>query len=170
MFDPVHDWVGTDGSEAVLVEAMFARLAGYGEDDAIVFHWHSYERTQLAAAAERHGLMIPGATSVDEWFEGHAVDLLAWTKERFESPNGYSLKRIAPLCGFNWRDDDPGGLQSEIWYEEMLNGNKHMQRRLLEYNEDDVAAQKAIRRWIVAQDDGRGAGTAIPSVLTWPIA
>ena len=130
-FDPLCDWTGTDASEAVLVEAMFARLAGYGAEGAIVFHWHSYERTQLAAAAERHSLMIPGATSVDEWFSDHAIDLLVWTKERFESPNGYSLKTIAPLCGFDWRDDDPGGLQSEIWYEEMLSGAIEMQQRLL---------------------------------------
>jgi predicted RecB family nuclease len=168
-FDPVCDWVGTDASEAVLVEAMFARLAAYGDQGAIVFHWHSYERTQLAAAAERHDLMIPGAASVDQWFADHAIDLLVWTKERFESPNGYSLKTIAPLCGFNWRDDDPGGLQSEIWYEEMLNGAAEMQQRLLEYNEDDVAAQRAIRDWIVDHDDGSGPGTAIPSVGIWPI-
>jgi predicted RecB family nuclease len=107
---------------------------------------------------------------VNEWFDHHAIDLLAWTKERFESPNGYSLKAIAPLCGFNWRDDDPGGLQSEIWYEEMLTGADEMMQRLLEYNEDDVAAQKAIRGWIVANDSGSGPGTAIPSVLTWPVA
>lgn len=168
-FDPVCDWTGTDESEAVLVDAMFARLAQYAADGAVVFHWHSYERTQLAAAAERHGLMIPGSTSVDEWFAEHAIDLLVWTKERFESPNGYSLKTIAPLCGFEWRDDDPGGLQSEIWYEEMLSGSVEMQQRLLEYNEDDVAAQRAIRRWIAVQDDGGGPGTAIPSVHTWPI-
>ena len=43
-----------------------------------------------------------------------------------------------------------------------------MQKRLLEYNEDDVAAQKAIRAWIVSKDDGDGPGTAIPSVQTWP--
>jgi len=168
-FDPVCDWVGTDESEKVLVEAMFAKLAGYGDAGAIVFHWHSYERTQLAAAADRHALMIPGASSVEDWFDEHAIDLLVWTKERFESPNGYSLKTIAPLSGFNWRDDDPGGLQSEIWYEEMLGGAIEMQQRLLEYNEDDVAAQRAIRNWIVSQDDGTGAGSAIPSVLTWPI-
>jgi predicted RecB family nuclease len=169
-FDPVCDWVGTDDSERVLVEAMFARLARYGDEGAIVFHWHSYERTQLIAAGERHGLTIPGTPSVNDWFDSHAIDLLVWTKERFESPNGYSLKTIAPLCGFNWRDDDPGGLQSEIWYEEMLNGANEMMQRLLEYNEDDVAAQKAIRGWIVANDSGSGPGTAIPSVLTWPVA
>lgn len=169
VYDPVRDWVGTDESEAVLVEAMFERLAGYGSQGAIVFHWHSYERQQLVAAAERHGLMIPGVESVEKWFDDHAIDLLQWTKRQFESPGGYSLKTIAPLCGFMWRDDDPGGLQSEIWYEEMLGGATGMRQRLLEYNEDDVAAQRAIRTWIVAHDDGRGAGTEIPSVSDWPL-
>jgi predicted RecB family nuclease len=77
------------------------------------------------------------------------------------------LKAIAPLCGFHWRDDDPGGLQSEIWYEMMLAGDELMRERLLQYNEDDVAAQRAIRTWIRANDNGNGPGSSIPSVRTW---
>jgi predicted RecB family nuclease len=67
------------------------------------------------------------------------------------SPNGYSLKVIAPLCGFNWRDDNPGGAQSELWYTDLLKGDASRRSRLLEYNEDDVAAQLAIRRWVRAR-------------------
>ena len=58
---------------------------------------------------------------------------------------------IAPLCGFDWRDDDPGGAQSELWYVDLLNGAESRRSRLLEYNEDDVAAQLAIRRWVRAR-------------------
>lgn len=170
VFEPVVDWIGTDESERIFVIEMFKRLASYADGKTVVFHWTDYERVQLVAAGARHGLSIEGFESVDSWFDVHAVDLHRWTKERFVSPSGFSLKSIAPLCGFDWRDDDPGGLQSEIWYEEMLAGDEPMKQRILEYNEDDVAAQLAIRRWITDKDDGRGPGSAIPSVVDWPPA
>ena len=106
----------------------------------------------------------------EAWFDEHAVDLCAWTRRHLTSPDGYGLKVIAPLCGFEWRDDDPGGLQSEIWFEAMREGDETMRPRILEYNEDDVAAQLAVRRWVRANDNGSGPGSAIPSMRDWPIA
>jgi predicted RecB family nuclease len=166
-FDPVVDWDGTDESERAFVIEMFDRLASYGDDDTVVLHWSEYERGQLIAAADRHDVSIPGFEAVSDWFDRYAVDLYEWTRSTFASPTGFSLKAIAPMCGFHWRDDDPGGLQSEIWYEMMLAGDDHMRQRLLEYNEDDVAAQLAIRAWIKDQDSGRGPGSSIPSVHAW---
>lgn len=166
-FDPIIDWLGTDASERRFIGALFDRLASYATDDTVVLHWSDYERAQLELAAERHDLSIEGFSKVSEWFEGFAVDLYDWTKSRFVSPHGFSLKAIAPMCGFEWRDDDPGGLQSEIWYELMLDGDRAMRSRLLEYNEDDVAAQLAIRRWIRDQDGGDGPGSSIPFVESW---
>jgi predicted RecB family nuclease len=148
-FEPIADWTGTpDGERRVLADlfTFFDDIAEAG--DAVVYHWTGYERTILTEAAERHGLSLRSAPSVDDWFDRYACDLWAWTKQRFVSPNGYSLKVIAPLCDFNWRDDDPGGAQSELWYVDLLAGNESRRLRLLEYNEDDVAAQLAIRRWV----------------------
>ena len=73
------------------------------------------------------------------------------TAMNFVSPDGYSLKVIAPLCGFHWRDGNPGGAQSELWYLDALDGDEEQRVRLLEYNEDDVAAQAAIRKWVRTQ-------------------
>lgn len=151
-FNPFADWTGTaDGERGVLADlfAFFDDVALSG--DAVVYHWTGYERTILNNAALRHGMSLRSAASVDDWFDRNACDLWAWTKQRFVSPNGYSLKVIAPLCGSGWRDDDPGGAQSELWYADVLQGNDSQRRRLLEYNEDDVSAQLAIRRWIRAQ-------------------
>ncbi|MEA3502203.1 MAG: TM0106 family RecB-like putative nuclease [Actinomycetota bacterium] len=148
-FEPIADWTGTpNGERRVLADlfTFFDNVAASGS--AVVYHWTGYERTILNAAAERHALSLSTAPSVDSWFDRYACDLWAWTKQRFVSPNGYSLKVIAPLCGFEWRDDDPGGAQSELWYADVLRGNGNQRRRLLEYNEDDVAAQLAIRRWV----------------------
>lgn len=168
-YEPIVDWTGTEEGERNLVEAMFARLATLSDGDTITQHWTEYEQRTLKAAGERHRLSIPGFHSVGDWFEQNAVDLCDWTRRNLASPNGYSLKAIAPLCGFTWRDEDPGGRQSEIWFERMLTGDVAMRDRILVYNEDDVIAQREVRRWVRAQDDGGGPGTAIPSVHTWPL-
>ena len=168
-FEPVFDWGGSPEAEARVVEEMFAKLASLSGDDVVVLHWTDYERRTLTEAGERHGLSIPGFATVGDWFDRHAVDLWEWTRRNFVSPNGFGLKTIAPLCGFEWRDDDPGGRQSEIWFEHVLGGDEQMKDRLLAYNEDDVIAQREIRRWIQAQDDGIGPGTTIPSVHDWPV-
>ncbi|MCZ7533907.1 MAG: TM0106 family RecB-like putative nuclease [Acidimicrobiia bacterium] len=170
VFDPVVDWDGTEASEADFVRRLFDRLASYADDNTCVFYWTGYEPSTLSATGERLGLTVPGFATVQDWFDTCSLDLHRWTKDRFVSPSGYGLKTIAPLCGFDWRDDDPGGQQSEIWFEELLAGDTAMKQRLLDYNEDDVAAQLAIRRWIISRDDGGGPGSAIPSVTDWPIA
>jgi hypothetical protein len=168
-FEPVVNWGGTPEAEAAVVEEMFNKLASLSGDDTIVQHWTNYERRILTEAGERHGLSIPGYATVDEWFDAHAVDLCDWARKNLVSPNGYGLKVIAPLCGFDWRDDDPGGRQSEIWFEHVLAGDDEMKARLLEYNEDDVVAQLAIRRWLRSKDDGTGPGSTIPSAHNWPL-
>ena len=148
-FEPIADWTGTPGGERHVLADLFAFLDEVAvADDTVVYHWTGYERTILKEAAARHGLSLRSAPSVDNWFDRYACDLWAWTKQHFVSPNGYSLKVIAPLCGFDWRDDDPGGAQSELWYVDMLRGDVSRRTRLLEYNEDDVAAQLTIRRWV----------------------
>jgi predicted RecB family nuclease len=167
-FEPVVNWGGTPEAEAQVVEEMFAKLASLSGEDTIVQHWTNYERRTLTEAGERHGLTIPGYATVGEWFDDHAVDLCDWTRQNLVSPKGFGLKAVAPLCGFDWRDDDPGGRQSEVWFEHVLAGDEDMKERLLAYNEDDVIAQLEIRRWLRAQDNGTGPGSAIPSVHDWP--
>ena len=168
-FEPVYDWADPAVGEAGVVAEMFSKLATYTDDETIVLHWTDYERRTLRQAGERHGLSIPGFDTVDDWFDHHAIDLCAWARTALISPNGYGLKAIAPLCGFDWRDDDPGGRQSEIWFEHALDGDDEMKTRLLAYNEDDVIAQLEIRRWLRAQDNGLGPGSSIPSVHNWPL-
>ena len=151
-YRPFTDWTGTPHGERQVLSDLFAFFDEYAERGGfVVYHWTGYERTILEEASARHGLSLTSASSVDAWFDRYACDLWAWTKQRFVSPNGYSLKVIAPLCGFNWRDDDPGGAQSEIWYSDLLAGDRSQRQRLLEYNEDDVGAQLAIRRWVRAR-------------------
>ena len=151
-FRPIADWTGTPAGERRVLAHLFQFFDALAErGNAVVYHWTGYERTILKEAAVRHGLSLRSAPSVDDWFDRFGCDLWSWIKQRFVSPNGYSLKVIAPLCGFNWRDGDPGGAQSELWYVDALDGDDEQRVRILEYNEDDVAAQAAIRRWVRMQ-------------------
>ena len=168
-YEPICDWGASDAGERSLLEALFARFGAWAHDDVVVFHWTDYEQRILSAAAAAHGLDIPGYGTVDDWFADVAVDLCAWSRHHLVSPDGFSLKTIAPLCGFSWRDRDPGGLQSEIWFERLGAGETDMRDRLLAYNEDDVLAQLAVRRWIRRHDGGRGPGSGLPSVHDWPL-
>ena len=57
----------------------------------------------------------------------------------------YSIKKVAPVFGFNWRADDAGGLNSESWYGDWLKtGDDKIKNKILEYNEDDVVAMEVI--------------------------
>lgn len=114
------------------------------------------------AAAENGALrsLAPGAgvedeveafIASDEW-----VDLYAVTREHLLTGFGYSLKEVAPLAGFAWRDDDPGGAQSMLWYARAIDPSTEaaereaLVARLLAYNEDDVRATAAVREWLAS--------------------
>lgn len=71
-------------------------------------------------------------------------------KENFTGAWDLSIKRVAPHFGFQWRDEDPGGLQSQDWLLLARETTDPEQRaeltqRILAYNEDDVRARAAIR-------------------------
>jgi predicted RecB family nuclease len=63
---------------------------------------------------------------------------------------------MARHVGFSWRDEDPGGLNSQLWFAEAVHGETaeiraQARRRVLEYNEDDVTATSQVREWLRAQ-------------------
>ena len=77
------------------------------------------------------------------------VDLNTIMRKNFIGLHGLSIKKIAPAVGFEWRDEDPGGLQSQTWLIDARTGTGSQagdaRQRILQYNEDDVAATAAIR-------------------------
>jgi predicted RecB family nuclease len=95
-----------------------------------------------------------------DWAAGYAeeqfVDLLEIVKAHFFGVSGLGLKMIAKHAGFSWRDDDPGGLNSQLWFAEAVHGvtpevRAQARTRVLEYNEDDVSATSQLRAWLRAQ-------------------
>ena len=86
---------------------------------------------------------------VKQWF-----DLHAYAKNQIQTSGQSGLKQLAVAAGFHWRDEAPSGEASMSWYE-VARGEAPAealasQERLLQYNEDDCRATKALRDWLNA--------------------
>ena len=125
------------------------------------------ENRWLLGSAERFAGKpgIPPVADVQAFIDADSwVDLFAVVNEWFLCAHGKGLKRIAPAAGFAWRDAEAGGENSMRWYRDAvaLDGGTPdpLQRtRLLEYNEDDVGATRALREWMSS-----------PAIETVPLA
>ena len=69
-------------------------------------------------------------------------------KSQLIGPGGLGLKKLAPMAGFHWQEEDLDGEASIRAYEE---GKKE---ELLSYNGDDCRATRAIRRWLADSAPG----------------
>lgn len=142
-----------DAAEAALAEEALGWLRGLveGPRGVRVYHYSAYEPTAIATLAARHPEQ-PALT----WAAGRPdqlVDLYDVVKAHFFGASGLGLKPIAQHAGFRWRDEDPGGLNSQAWFADAVDdpdaGTRERARtRVLEYNEDDVRATAVLRAWL----------------------
>lgn len=144
-----------DAEIRLAVEAM-AWLQGMAEGPRTVrvYHYSAYEVTRLARLAERSGDAV--LARAREFAGDHFVDLFSTVREHWFGTHGLGLKVVAHEGpGFTWRDDDPGGLNSQAWFDEAVHADDEEEReasrsRVLEYNEDDVRATAALRDWLAS--------------------
>ena len=145
-----------DAAEAALAVDAFTWLRSMvdASSSVAVYHYSGYETAKIKALADREH------DAVLDWAAGYAeeqfVDLLEIVKAHFFGVSGLGLKMIAKHAGFSWRDDDPGGLNSQLWFAEAVHGvtpevRAQARTRVLEYNEDDVSATSQLRAWLRAQ-------------------
>lgn len=124
--------------------------------DVLVYHYSDYETVHLRRLAERSN--DPALLAACELIRDHFVDLFGFVRDHFVGVDGLGLKIVATRgAGFSWRDEEPGGLASQTWFNESVDGASAEVRaaareRVLEYNEDDVRATLAVRNWLTAQD------------------
>ncbi len=145
-----------DESEASLAREAMAWLKTFAEtgETVRVYHYSAYETAAIEALARR------SRDPLLEWAAGYArsqfVDLLEVVKSHYFGARGLGLKLLAVHAGFRWRDDDPGGLNSQQWFADAVHSGSAEARtdarqRVLEYNEDDVIATSTLRAWLRAQ-------------------
>jgi predicted RecB family nuclease len=78
------------------------------------------------------------------------------------------LKKVAPLSGFAWEVDDPGGDMSMIRYDDAVATAEPALAEqawawLLTYNRDDVGATASLRSWL---DEEASASPSVESLGT----
>lgn len=80
------------------------------------------------------------------------IDLHELAKRQIQTDGPTGLKQLAAAAGFAWRDANPSGEASMLWYEEAVRAESEdalpSRERLLQYNEDDCRATKALREWL----------------------
>jgi predicted RecB family nuclease len=80
------------------------------------------------------------------------IDLHDLAKEQIQTEGQLGLKQLAASAGFQWRDVNPSGEASMLWYEVATRGDDDeaaiSRQRILDYNEDDCLATKALRDWL----------------------
>ena len=150
-------FVDLDGSaEAALAADAFTWLRSVVDTapSVAVYHYSGYEIAKIGELAQRE------QDELLDWAAGYAeehfVDLLEIVKAHYFGVSGLGLKLMARHVGFSWRDDDPGGLNSQLWFADAVHGataelRAQARRRVLEYNEDDVTATHQVRAWLRAQ-------------------
>jgi predicted RecB family nuclease len=125
--------------------------------DLRVYHYSDYETVHLRRLADRSG--HPSLIAACKLIREHFVDLFGYVRDNFVGVDGLGLKIVASRgAGFHWRDEEPGGLNSQSWFNEAIDGATDDARaaartRVLDYNEDDVRATLAVRRWLTTQDE-----------------
>ena len=147
-------------AETALAVEAFTWLRGLVESETgagsgvAVYHYSAYETSQLDTLARRSG--DPVLAWASAWAHDGFVDLLDVVKEHWFGVSGLGLKLVATHAGFAWRDEDPGGLNSQRWFADAIHGAEPDVRaaaeaRVLAYNEDDVLATRHVRAWLRAQ-------------------
>jgi predicted RecB family nuclease len=120
------------------------------------YYYTSAENKWLRACARRHA-GNPGIPSPDEIdvFIGsqHWIDIYPKAKAIWATGTGAGLKSIAPIVDHHWEDENDGGAQSLLWFDEATHSSDSAVRlersqKLLRYNENDVIATKRVRDYL----------------------
>jgi len=116
-------------------------------EGAVYYVYSHKERTTLRRLMEKYGLdpaVFERYVQAEyDLYQKLVVDYSDWPTF------SYGIKQIAKQVGFAWRDIDPSGVNSIVWYNDFLAdpSRREVMTRILEYNEDDCRAMVAIKKY-----------------------
>jgi predicted RecB family nuclease len=152
----------TPGAETALFGRFWAWLTALRREAAaagLAFRAFCYnaaaENTQMRRLAAAAGVADEAGafTGSGDW-----VDLLRVFESQLITGAPAGLKHVAPLCGYAWEAEDPGGDTAMVRYDQAVGAEPRAARAardwLLTYNRNDVEAARALREWL----DGPAAG------------
>jgi uncharacterized protein len=120
--------------------------------DVALYCWTMYEAGKLRQAAGDH----PGLADRLAAAEAALIDLKDEIKCRpFFPVASYSIKAVAPVCGFNWSQEDVDGLSAQLLYLDWLkSGDDSIIEKVEQYNREDVLAMLAVDRYVTGMCAG----------------
>jgi hypothetical protein len=102
-------------------------------------HWYHYGRVE---AQHLRRILGPDAEPLLDESTDLLTDVI---RGDFFSPSGYSLKVLAPQAGASWRTAGAIGADTLAWIDAARAGETDAWTRIVEYNEDDTRATRALR-------------------------
>jgi predicted RecB family nuclease/transcriptional regulator with XRE-family HTH domain len=179
-YQPFVSFDGTVASEATVFAGFWDylnRVRAWAADAGLsygVFHYTAAELRCVRHIVNSHAgaAGIPSMEEAervmaDTWHDLHLVvsRKLLWPTESL------TLKAVASNIRFCWRDESPSGLDSVLWYRDAVSHPDPVVReenraRVLEYNEDDVLAELAVRDFLTRLGQTRDPNRRLPAVET----
>lgn len=124
--------------------SIFEQFYNYIQDfeDTILFHWTEYEVRKMKTLA---GVYPQYAEHLNKLCS-LCYDLKVCVNNAFYLPApSFSLKAVAPIFGFNWRQDDCGAMDSMVYFTSWLKtGDESLLHKIFMYNEDDCKAMLVV--------------------------
>ena len=113
----------------------------------VIYYYSKYERTIWRKLQIKYPT-ICSVNDIEALFDpSQSVDLyFDVVRKATEWPtHDHSIKTLAKILGFSWRDTDPSGAASIEWFDRWTQtGDDTIKRRILNYNEDDCLATRVV--------------------------
>ena len=131
-------------------ERAFAESWKYLTDrskDSVVYYYSRYERTAYRKLANKYPSVCHEDDITDLFLLPNIIDLYSDIIKPSTEWKAFdqSIKTLAVLLGFKWRDINPSGAASITWFNNWVDTKENtILKRILDYNEDDCMATKVV--------------------------